>query len=142
MPATIATVVMMMGRARLCPASISASVRSFPARISSIAKSTSRIEFLPTIPISIKNPITTGIENGLPVSIKAIAAPPTDSGNAERMVIGWNTRANSNTNTANTINTPATIASRKFENSSRMNSACPTSTKRTPRGKSVISLSA
>ncbi len=55
MPATMATVVMTMGRARLCPASRMASRRVFPARISSMAKSTSSIEFLATMPISIKN---------------------------------------------------------------------------------------
>ena len=139
MPATIATVVMMIGRARLCPASTKASKRSLPLRISSIAKSTNKIEFLPTIPISIRKPITTGIENDLPVNINAIMAPPTDSGSAERIVIGWNTRWKSTTSTANTIRTPAPIASAKLPKSSLMNSACPTSTSRTPSGSFAIS---
>src|SRR5580693_6268248 len=45
MPATMATVVMTMGRARLCPDSMIAAMRVFPARISSMAKSTSKMEF-------------------------------------------------------------------------------------------------
>ena len=61
---------------------------SLPARISSIAKSTSRIEFLATMPISMSKPITTGSENGFPVRTSASTAPPKDSGSAERIVIG------------------------------------------------------
>jgi len=90
MPAIMATVVITMGRARLCPASRMASSRGLPARISSIAKSTSKIEFFATIPISISNPMTTDIENGRLVSSSASAVPPIDKGKAERMVMGWN----------------------------------------------------
>ena len=120
MPATIATVVITIGRARLWPASRSAVIRSLPARISSIAKSTSRIEFLATMPISIRKPMTTGSDNGKPTSNSATAAPPMDKGRAERIVMGWNTRAKSNTSTANTISTPVNIAIAKLANNSRM----------------------
>src|SRR3954447_1806427 len=60
MPATIATVVIMIGRVRLSAACVIAVVRSAPACIASIAKSSSMMAFLVTIPISIRIPITTG----------------------------------------------------------------------------------
>ncbi len=41
-------------------------------------------------------------------------APPIESGSAERIVIGWNTRANSSTSTANTMRTPVAIAMREI----------------------------
>src|SRR5882757_4046882 len=88
MPATMATVVMTMGRARLWPDSMIASNRDFPARISSIAKSTNRMEFLATIPINMRYPMTTEIEKGRLVSSSARAAPPNDSGSADNIVMG------------------------------------------------------
>ena len=94
MPAVIAIVVMMIGRARLWQASSSASVRAFPPRRAVIAYSTSRIEFLVTIPISISKPMSDGIEKLFPVRSNAMNAPPIDSGSAPRIVIGcrksWN----------------------------------------------------
>jgi hypothetical protein len=57
MPATMASVVMTMGRARLRPASITASMRSTPLATSSTAKSTSMIAFLVTRPMSISSPM-------------------------------------------------------------------------------------
>ncbi len=60
MPPTIAMVVMMIGRARLRPASTMASAARHARAISSIAKSTSMIAFLVTMPISIRMPMTTG----------------------------------------------------------------------------------
>ncbi len=84
----MATVVMTMGRARLWPDSRMASTRVFPARISSMAKSTSRIEFFATMPINISTPITTGSENGRPVSSSARTAPPNDNGKADKIVMG------------------------------------------------------
>ncbi len=135
MPATMATVVMTMGRARLCPASSMASRRGLPARISSMAKSTRRMEFFATMPMSIRIPITTGSDNGRPVTISASTAPPKDSGRAERIVIGWNTRTNSSTRTASTISTPAPMARAKFSYSSFMNSVLPVSTRCTPSGR-------
>ena len=64
MPATIAIVVIMIGRARLRPASMIAVVRSTPPCIASMAKSTSMIAFLVTMPISIRMPMTTGVVIG------------------------------------------------------------------------------
>ena len=58
-PAAMAMVVMTIGRARLWPASIIAVARSMPPLTPSSANSTSMIAFLVTIPISIRNPITT-----------------------------------------------------------------------------------
>ncbi len=63
-PAVIATVVMTIGWARLCPASVMAVSLSVPVFISSIAKSISRMEFFDTMPSSIRMPIITGIEIG------------------------------------------------------------------------------
>ncbi|MEJ0007339.1 MAG: hypothetical protein WDM77_13475 [Steroidobacteraceae bacterium] len=54
--------------------------------------------------------MTTDSDNDRCVSSNATAAPPTDSGSAERMVSGWKTRANSSTSTANTIMMPVPIA--------------------------------
>ena len=63
MPAPMATVVMMMGRARLWQASISACQRSMPcSRRAMMAYSTSRIEFLVTMPISMISPISAGMD--------------------------------------------------------------------------------
>ena len=63
MPAPIAMVVMMMGRARLWQASSSASKRLMPcSRRATMAYSTSRMEFLVAIPISMIRPISEGIE--------------------------------------------------------------------------------
>ncbi len=72
---------------------------------------------------------------GVLVKNNARNAPPSDSGNADKIVIGWNTRANSSTSTANTINTPAATAIAKFDTSSLMNSVSPVSMKRTPVGR-------
>ena len=60
MPATMASVVMTMGRARLAPASRIASRAGTPRRTASTAKSTSMMAFFVTIPISIRKPMTTG----------------------------------------------------------------------------------
>ena len=64
MPATIATVVITIGWARLCPASQIASFLGIPWFIISTAKSTSRIEFLATMPNSIRMPMRTKSEIG------------------------------------------------------------------------------
>ena len=64
MPATIATVVMTIGCARLNPASMIAARGVTPCFISSSAKSMSRIEFLATIPSSISRPMNTGSDSG------------------------------------------------------------------------------
>src|SRR6185437_4213880 len=135
MPATMATVVMTMGRARLWPDSRMAVSRSLPARISSIAKSTSRMAFLATIPISIRKPIMTPSDRGFCVSIRASTAPPRDSGSEERMVSGCSTRTKSSTSTANTISSPVIMAMPKSVKSSLMSCALPVSTSRTPCGR-------
>ncbi len=97
MPAAIAIVVITIGRARLRPASTSASSRGVPRPTSSTAKSTSMIAFLVTMPISIRMPITTGIDIALWVMSSAMIAPPIDSGSEIRMVIGWRKLPNSST---------------------------------------------
>ena len=74
MPATIAIVVITIGWARLWPASMIASSFGTPLAISSIVKSSSRIEFLATMPNSIRMPISTGIETAWPAISSAISA--------------------------------------------------------------------
>jgi len=101
MPAPIAMVVMMIGRARLWQASSKASRRLSPfVRRATMAYSTSRIEFLVTMPISINKPITDGIEKLLCVTSSANSAPPSDSGSAHRIVAGCRKSWNSRTSTA------------------------------------------
>jgi len=64
------------GRARLCPASIIGGRRSLPARASlRWAKSTRRIEFLATMPISMRKPIMTPSETEWCVSASAATEP-------------------------------------------------------------------
>ena len=77
------------------------------------------------------------MENGWLVSSSAITAPPSDSGSADKMVMGWNTRTNNRTSTASTMSTPAAIASTKFCNNSPMNSVSPFLTRCTPCGRCV-----
>ncbi len=98
-PADMAIEVITMGRARLCPASISASVRDMPARTISMAKSTSRIEFLVTRPISMSSPMNANSESGWFAMMRPRNAPPSESGNAVMIVIGWKKSRNSNTST-------------------------------------------
>ena len=88
MPATIAIVVIVMGRARFRPASMIAVVRSAPPCIASTAKSTSMIAFLVTISISMRMPMTTGVVIGRLVMNNARIAPAIDNGSENRMVIG------------------------------------------------------
>jgi multidrug efflux pump subunit AcrB len=90
-PADMAIEVITIGRARLRPASSIASNRLSPRARISTAKSTSRMAFLVTMPISISTPIRTGIDSGLPVRISPPATPPMASGSENRMVKGWMT---------------------------------------------------
>ena len=53
-----------------------------------LAKSTSRMAFLVTTPISIRIPISTGIDTAFPVMISPAATPPMASGSEKRMVKG------------------------------------------------------
>ena len=100
MPAPIATVVMTIGRARLLQASISASQRDRPrSRRATIAYSTSRMEFLVAMPISMMRPIIDGIDSAVCVMNSARKAPGTDSTSAARMVTGCTKSLNSSTST-------------------------------------------
>ncbi len=92
MPATIATVVMTIGCARLCPASQIASFLGIPWFIISTAKSTSRIEFLATIPNSIRMPIRTNSDTGCPAISSATAAPSGASSNEPMLTNGARNR--------------------------------------------------
>ncbi len=65
-----------------------------------IAYSTSRIEFLVTIPISISKPMTDAMEKLIPPINSANSAPPSDRGSAERIVSGCMKSWNSSTSTA------------------------------------------
>jgi hypothetical protein len=84
MPADIAMEVITMGRARLCPASITGLKRSIPCARISMAKSIKRMAFLVTIPISIRMPISTGIDSAEFVRISAAATPPMASGSEKQ----------------------------------------------------------
>jgi hypothetical protein len=102
MPAIMARVVMTIGRARSWQASRMASRWLMPARSCSMAYSTSRIEFLAARPISIRKPISDGIDSDWPVTSRAKNAPPIARGRADRMVIGLKKLRNSSTSTPNT----------------------------------------
>ena len=135
MPADMAIEVITMGRARLCPASIIALVRDMPCAVISMAKSTSRMAFLVTIPISIRMPIKTGIDTGEPVTIRAAATPPIAKGSENRMVKGWMTDLNSKISTVSTSARPRIIELMNDANSSVCTSASPVSLTRTPAGR-------
>ena len=100
MPATMATVVITIGRARFCPASMIAAERGCRRRIASMANSTSMMAFFVTMPISIRMPIHTGVVSCLPVTSKASTAPPSDSGSENSIVRGRRKLPNSRTSTA------------------------------------------
>ena len=88
MPKTIAAVVIMIGRIRTRPASSSASGTLAPRRRAWLAKSTSRIAFFVTRPISITRPI---IENRLIVerlTRSASITPISASGSDAMIAIG------------------------------------------------------
>ena len=137
MPADMAIEVMTIGRARFWPASIIASTRSRPVRISSTAKSTSRMAFLVTMPISIRMPISTGIDSALLVRIRPAATPPMASGKENRMVKGWITSLNKRMRTVSTSISPINMALRKLSCISAWTSASPASSTCTPAGSSV-----
>ena len=100
MPAVMAMVVMMMGRARLWQASNMASRRDMcRSRLATMAYSTSKIEFLVAMPMSITSPIIEGIDSALPVTSSPKNAPPSDKGRATKMVMGCKKSLNNNTST-------------------------------------------
>ena len=114
MPATIATVVITIGWARLCPASMIASNFGTPFSISSSAKSMTRMEFLATIPSSISRPMNTGIDSGCPATCSANAPPSGASSNDPRLTKGGMIRLYSRVSTASTSNMPDTTATAKL----------------------------
>jgi hypothetical protein len=75
-----------------------------------MAKSTSRIAFFVTIPMSIRIPMSTGMETALLVRISAAATPPMASGSEKRMVKGWMTEPKSRISTVSTSMRPMIIA--------------------------------
>ena len=81
-------------------ASISASQRFMPwSRRATMAYSTSKMEFLVAMPMSMIRPIREGMEKLLSASSKPTKAPPSDSGSAARMVTGCRKLPNSSTST-------------------------------------------
>ena len=88
MPAIIAAVVMRMGRRRVCPASTMASLRAMPSRVRRWTKSTSRMEFFVTNPISMMMPMIENRFSVLPHSNNARNTPTSDRGSAVMMVMG------------------------------------------------------
>ena len=137
MPADIAIDVITMGCARLWPASITAAMRCIPRTRISIAKSISRMAFLVTIPISIRMPISTGIDSAAFVRIRAAATPPMARGSENRMVNGWITDLNNKISTVSTSIRPRIIALPKLANSSCCTSASPASCSRAEAGRST-----
>ena len=89
MPNTIAAVVMMIGRMRVCPACSTASIMPAPARRAWFAKSTSRIAFFVTRPISITRPIIEKTLSVLRHNSSASITPISASGRLAMMAIGW-----------------------------------------------------
>jgi hypothetical protein len=70
--------------------------------------------------MSIRMPMTTGRLMAFWVMVRAIIALPIDSGNENRIVIGYRKLANNKPSTAQTIIRPAPIALPKFSNISSM----------------------
>ena len=88
MPKTMAMVVMMMGRMRMRPAWSSASATLAPALRAWLAKSTSRMAFLVTSPISITRPIMLKMLSVLRHSSRASITPISANGRLAMMAMG------------------------------------------------------
>ncbi len=88
MPKTMAAVVMMMGRMRIKPACSSASGTLAPSRRAWLAKSTSRMAFLVTRPISITSPIIEKTLSVLFQNSSASMTPMRDRGSEAMMAMG------------------------------------------------------
>ena len=100
MPAPMAMVVMMMGRARLWQASSRASQRVMAwSRRAMMAYSTNKIEFLVATPINMIRPIIDGIEMAVWVMNSAKNAPGIDNTSAAKIVTGCTKSLNNSTNT-------------------------------------------
>ena len=89
MPKIMASVVITMGRRRVEPALIRASLRGAPAARAWFVKSTSRIAFLVTRPISMMRPIMLMMLRVSPVARSASATPTSDSGSDSMIASGW-----------------------------------------------------
>ena len=94
MPKIIASVVITIGRRRVEPALTSASLRERPSRRAWFAKSTSRIAFLVTSPISMISPIMLMMFRLSPVASSASATPTSDSGSESMIANGCRNEPN------------------------------------------------
>ena len=88
MPKIIAAVVMRIGRSRTWPACSSASGIDRPALRPWLAKSTSRIAFFVTRPISMTRPIIEKMFSVEPVTSSASITPISDSGSDAMIASG------------------------------------------------------
>ena len=88
MPKIIAEVVMMIGRSRVRPAWITAARRSSPRLRSTFVKSTSRIAFFVTSPISMMSPMSDMMLTVSPVARSISAMPTIDRGRDSMMASG------------------------------------------------------
>jgi hypothetical protein len=88
--------------------------------------------------ISIRVPITTGSENGMPRMDSASSAPPNESGSAEEWSSAGTHERRAKQHRQRPVRMPAPIANAKFCISSAMNSRLPVSTLRTPRARFSI----
>ena len=90
MPKIMARVVMTIGRSRVEPALMSARSRPRPcSRRAWLAKSTSRIAFLVTRPMSMMRPIMLMMFKVSPVRRSATATPTSDRGSESMIAKGW-----------------------------------------------------
>ena len=88
MPKIIAAVVIMIGRSRVRPAVMSALRRSRPRPRRTFVKSTSRIAFLVTSPISMIRPMSDMMLIVSPVMASVPAMPTIDSGSESMIASG------------------------------------------------------
>ncbi|MNW09497.1 hypothetical protein D3C71_2065050 [compost metagenome] len=79
---------MMIGRKRMMPALASASLSGSPRFLSRLAKSTSRMPFFVTRPISMMKPISENMLIVLPATKSPTRTPTRDSGSDAMMASG------------------------------------------------------
>ncbi len=89
MPKIIANVVITMGRSRNSPASIRAARRSLPFSLALLAKSTMRIAFLVTRPMSMITPIMLMMLKVPRVTMSPSMTPIRERGSDSMMASGW-----------------------------------------------------
>ena len=98
MPAMIATLVMMIGRSRMRPASMSASRIEIPrSSRAHFAKSTRRMAFFATMPNSRMTPMRLLMLSVSPVAMSAMTTPMSDSGSDRRIASGSRNEPNCRT---------------------------------------------